>query len=99
MKHAEQKPILDQYPPNVISDQLERYINPKRKERIESVISGRLQSIQLAIESPADINNAFAAIRTSEALGVSHVHIITTDNNGLTTRLVTQGAVYWVNVH
>lgn len=99
MKYDDQKTILDEYPPHVISDKLGQFINDKRKERIESVISGRLQGIQLAIESPADMNNAFAAIRTCEALGVSDIHLITTENNDMTRRRITKGSVYWVNIH
>lgn len=98
MKFPEQKDILIKYTPEVIIDALLPYINAGRQQRIDNVIAGRLKSIQLAIEAPSDINNAFAAIRTAEALGVSKVHLITPEGTAQTVRPITQGACYWVDI-
>ncbi len=98
MKFPEQKYILIKYAPDVIIETLLPYINGTRAQRIENVISGRLNSIQLAIEAPSDINNAFAAIRTAEALGVGKVHLISSEGSALTVRPITQGACYWVDI-
>lgn len=98
MKFPEQKDILIKYAPDVIIETLLPYINDARVQRIENVISGRLNSIQLAIEAPSDINNAFATIRTAEALGVGKIHLITPEGSALTVRPITQGACYWVDI-
>lgn len=98
MKFPEQSTILDQYPADVIIEHLSPYVNEKRQERIDAVIQGRLNSIQLAIESPSDINNAFAAIRTAEALGVSKVHLIAPEGRTPMARPISQGAFYWVDI-
>jgi tRNA (guanosine-2'-O-)-methyltransferase len=98
MKFPEQTTILEQYSADVIIEHLSPYINQKRQERIDDVIQGRLDSIQLVIECPSDINNAFAAIRTAEALGISKVHIITPEGTTLMAKPITQGAFYWVDI-
>lgn len=98
MKYALEH-IIDKHGAEHVIETLSPYINDIRKERIENVINGRLEGIQLAIESPSDINNALAAIRTAEALGVAHIHIITEEGSARSARKVTQGAFYWVNIH
>lgn len=74
------------------------FINEKRQARIEEVLAKRLHSIQLAIEHPSDINNALAAVRTAEALGVSKVHIICPEGYAGSARIITQGAFYWIDL-
>ncbi len=81
-----------------IIERLEPYVTQRRKERIEAVINARLKDVHLAVECPADINNAFAAVRTCEALGISTIHIINPEGDAKGARATTQGAVYWVNI-
>jgi len=84
-------------PKNII-ESLNPFVTERRKERIKNVLDYRLSSIYLAMECPSDINNALAAIRTAEALGIDTVHIINPEGGAAATRAVTQGAIYWVNV-
>lgn len=98
MKFSEQASILEQYPADVIIERLSPYVNELRQQRINAVINGRLNSIQLAIEAPCDINNAFAAIRTAEALGVGNIHIISPEGAAATAKSISIGALYWVDV-
>lgn len=90
--------ILTRYSPLDLIEQLAPYLTEERKARIDAVIQHRLTSIQLAIESPSDINNALAAIRTAEALGVSQIHLISPEGNAGAAKQITQGAIYWVDV-
>ena len=99
MKYLNQESILDHYLPHVILERLSPYISDTRKKRMDDVVKGRLNSIQLALESPSDINNAFAAVRTAEALGISHVHIISTEKLNVKARSISQGAIFWVDIH
>lgn len=99
MKYAALEKLITTHSAKSIVDTLEPYILTQRREKINQVISGRLKSIQIAIEAPADINNAFAAIRTAEALGISDVHLIAPEGTAVSAKTVTQGAVYWVNLH
>lgn len=91
-------PLIKHYGADEIISKLGEFVTPQRRRRIEGVIDDRLQSIHLAIEHPADINNALAAIRTSEALGINTVHIIQPENNAAAIHTLTQGAFYWVDI-
>ena len=82
-----------------IIDTLSPFIGEPRQTRIRQILDHRLSSLQLAIESPTDVNNALAAFRTAEAFGIGHVHIIKPDNPAASLRRITAGAFYWINIH
>lgn len=84
--------------PQMIIETLQPFISKARQARVSKVLSGRLGSITVAIEAPADINNALAAVRTCEALGVTHIHLIAPQGDAGAIRAVTQGAFYWVTI-
>lgn len=98
MKNQNHGELIKQYGSETIIRLLAPYITEKRKQRIESVLNHRLESIQLAIEAPSDINNALAAVRTCEALGISKIHLIQPEGDAIAARKVTQGAIYWVDI-
>lgn len=98
MKNQNHKQLLEQYSAQTLIDIFEPYISESRQERIQTVLNGRLNDIHLAIECPSDINNALAAIRTAEALGVNTVHIIRPEGSAYSGQTITQGAIFWVNV-
>ena len=99
MNLTDKETLLKNQKPCDIIEALEPYITEPRKQRIELVLARRLHNLQLAIESPCDINNALAAIRTCEALGISQVHIISPDSSASCAQSITQGAMYWVDIH
>ena len=99
MHSTDKQLLLQNQDPQRIIEALEPYITEPRKQRIEAVLARRLYNLQLAIESPCDINNALAAIRTCEALGISQVHIISPDSSASCAQSITQGAIYWVDIH
>ncbi len=78
---------------------LEPYVTSARQKRIDEVIQSRLNSIHLAIESPSDIHNALAAVRSAEAFGIYHIHIIAPEGDVTRNNGVTKGSAYWVNIH
>lgn len=90
--------LIKKYSSETIIKRLDPYLTPNRKKRIETILASRLNSIQLAIECPSDINNALAAVRSSEAMGISTVHIIAPEGEAVHARSITQGAVHWVNI-
>jgi tRNA (guanosine-2'-O-)-methyltransferase len=99
MKYPVQKLILEQNTPESIIERVLPFVNEQRRARIDAVIQHRLQSIQLAIECPADINNVFAAMRTAETLGIGHVHIITPEGTARHAHTVSRGAYFWMDTH
>ena len=95
---SQREQLIKQHGAASIIKALEPFVTDRRKKRIEDVLAHRLDSIHLAIESPFDINNAFAAVRTSEALGISTVHIITPEGDASSIHSITQGAFYWMTL-
>jgi tRNA (guanosine-2'-O-)-methyltransferase len=78
---------------------LDPYLTEARKQRIEQVLSGRLSSIQVAVERPDDPHNAAAIVRSAEALGAMHVHVVDAPPGALHAQATTQGAYCWVHTH
>ena len=98
MKSQASKKIIEQHGAKTIIEALDPYINDQRKKRINTILENRLNSIQLAIECPFDIKNALAAVRSSEALGISTIHIIRPEGDPGSMRRLTQGAFHWINI-
>lgn len=97
MKDKSHIQLLSKFTPEYILSTLSPFILEQRQDRIQSVLSDRLDSIHLVLESPSDIHNAMAAIRSAEAFGVVNVHIINPDSPAVHAKCITQGAFYWVN--
>ncbi len=98
MLKSEQDQLIEKHGSETLIDVLGPYVTDNRKERINTVLNGRLRTIQLAMEAPSDLHNALAAVRSSEALGISTVHIICPEGDATAERTITQGAIYWVDV-
>lgn len=81
-----------------ILTQLQAYVSPRRRQRIFEVLNNRLQSIQIAMEMPVDVHNAFAVIRSSEIFGLTKVHIISPEKNQTSLRPISKGAMDWVEI-
>ncbi|HGG56305.1 MAG TPA: hypothetical protein ENK31_00740, partial [Nannocystis exedens] len=75
------------------------YLTEARKARIEDVLSARLGTVTVAIEDPADPQNAAAIVRTAEALGLAEVHAISTKGLVLRGRKTARGASPWIQDH
>lgn len=92
--------LIYQHGADKILTQLQAYVSPRRQQRIIEILNNRLQSIQIALEMPADIHNAYAVIRSSEIFGLTKVHIITPEKNLASTsiRPISKGAMDWVEI-
>ncbi|MBV53146.1 MAG: hypothetical protein CL816_03655 [Coxiellaceae bacterium] len=89
---------LEIYNAQHITDALQPYVTQRRKDRIESVLEKRLSGIQLILEAPCDINNAFAILRTCECFGIQHLHVIQPKGEAMSLKRLTRGAWYWVDL-
>lgn len=90
---------IEQYGSQQVIQILEKYLTDARVKRIDEVIANRLNSVQIAMESPYDILNAQAVVRSAEAMGVDHVHIITSQLRKNKGRKTASGSSRWVNIH
>jgi tRNA (guanosine-2'-O-)-methyltransferase len=98
MNATSQNLLLKSYGAEHIIAQLYPYISPRRRERIHQVLDQRLTSVQVALEMPADIHNAFAVIRSSEIFGVATMHIIAPEKIVSGMRAISKGAMDWVEI-
>lgn len=76
MQHPLIQAIFSTCSPKDVTAYLLPFLTKERALKIESVLSQRTQNVTVAIESPSDIYNAFAVVRTAEAFGLTDVHII-----------------------
>ncbi len=58
MNKNDSQQLISTHGVDKIIERLEPYVTQRRKERIEAVINTRLKDVHLAVDCPADINNA-----------------------------------------
>jgi tRNA (guanosine-2'-O-)-methyltransferase len=71
---------------------------PLRLRRAERVLRDRTGQMGLLLEEPYDPGNLSATLRTAEALGIQHVHVVRQQPWKL-RRKVTQRAERWLTLH
>lgn len=98
MNGNSQTSLIKRYGAEKIIAQLEPFVSPRRQQRIHQVLKNRLFSIQVALEMPADIHNAFAVIRSCEIFGVAKIHIIAPEKTVSGMRPISKGAMDWVDI-
>lgn len=87
--------LLDQHGASRIIEVLGDQLTDRRREKIEWMLERRLKNIQVAVETPYDLHNALAVVRTSEALGVYQNHIIGWKKKKRRGKGTMQGANAW----
>lgn len=85
--------------PDVVVRALDPLLTAHRKQRIEEVISSRLASVTVVLENLYDPHNGAAALRTCEALGIFHVHVIEGAEPFSFSRKVSKSAHKWLNIY
>lgn len=68
--------LLKTYSSQQLITLLSQFLNDARLARFQKVIDMRLFSLQIAFENPSNVHNALASLRTAEAFGINHMHII-----------------------
>jgi tRNA (guanosine-2'-O-)-methyltransferase len=82
-----------------VTEGLSPFITAERKARIERVLGGRVAAVHVAVERPEDPYNAAAIVRTAEALGAMHVHVVDAPEDTLHARKTTQGSFNWLHTY
>ncbi|ATQ15124.1 23S rRNA (guanosine-2'-O-)-methyltransferase RlmB [Borrelia miyamotoi] len=77
---------------------LSEFITKQRRDRIDEVLSNRTNYLTLVLEDIFQPQNASAAIRTIEILGLSNIHIIETNNKYILNPDVVLGASKWIDI-
>lgn len=76
---------------------LEPMVGPERRERIDSVLHGRLGSVTLLLDAPHDPHNISAVIRSCDAFGVQQLNILSPEAL-LFSQKVAQGTERWLDI-
>ncbi len=98
MKISSKNSLIKQHGAKKIISRLQPFVSARRQQRIEQVLDNRLLSLQVALEMPADIQNAFAVIRSCEIFGVAKIHIISPSKEIKGIRPISKGALDWVEI-
>lgn len=97
MDYSELDRYIDALGTARVVEGLAPFLSESRRSAIERVLRARLGSVHAAIECPEDPYNAAAVVRTAEALGVLHVHVVGAPAGALHARKTTQGSFNWVH--
>lgn|SRR5690348_13199159 len=92
--------LIDRLGPDAVIDALAPLLSAERMERIDAVLAARLCSLTAIVEDTYDPHNAAAAVRTTEALGLSEFHAIEpADGNRFRARKgITLGCDRWIDL-
>lgn len=77
---------------------LESYASEARRERLIDVFSRRINSVTLVLDALHDPHNGAALLRTSDAMGLTRVHVIERKESFLAHAGVARGTHKWVEV-
>ncbi len=77
---------------------LEPLVLERRCERLMSVIDRRIGSVQAVFDAPHDPHNGAAIVRSCEAFGVQHLHVVERRERFLAAASVSRGAEKWLDV-
>ncbi len=93
-----EKDIPAGFTPAQIIDILTPYLTPARIERLASVVAQRTKTVVTVIEGLVNLGNVSAVMRSAEALGFNHFHIIEGGTRFKNSPRTGQGAEKWLEV-
>lgn len=78
---------------------LEAFVGEARRARLREVIARRLQSVAVVFDGPYDPHNGAAVLRSCEAFGVQHLHVVERPGTPFAVaHTVARGAEKWIDV-
>ncbi len=90
---------LGRVDPALMIDLCESMVTEERRRRLRDVIDRRLASVTVVLDGPHDPHNGAAVIRSCDAFGVQHLHVIERYEPFLAARAVARGSEQWVDTH
>lgn len=75
-----------------------QYISDHKKELVEQVLNERTRYLTVVLEDIYQAQNANAAVRTCECMGLQDIHIIENKNQYEVNRRVLMGSYKWENL-
>lgn len=81
-----------------IVEHLEQYVTEERRARIDAVINQRTNTVVPVIEGLINSGNVSAVMRSAEAMGFHHLHIIENNDHYKHSERTSKGAEKWLFV-
>ena len=81
-----------------ILQHLAQYVTDNRKAQIHAVLTTRTRYVTIVLENIFQSQNASAAIRTCECMGLQDIHLIEGAQPVASNKKVLKGAHKWVNI-
>ena len=85
--------------PRVAIEILEPLVTDQRRARIGEVIARRLDSVTVLMDAPHDPHNGAAVVRSCDAFGVQHLHVVERYEPFVVATTVAKGSEKWIDVH
>jgi tRNA (guanosine-2'-O-)-methyltransferase len=89
---------VERHDPRRVIALLEPLVLDRRRERLLSVISRRVGSVQTVFDAPHDPHNGAAVVRSCEAFGVQRINVIERRETFLLAPSVSRGSEKWVDL-
>lgn len=78
---------------------LEPLVTEERRVRLKEVIARRLASVTVVMDAPHDPHNGGAVVRSCDAFGIQHLHVVERHEAFVVATTVSRGSEKWVDVH
>lgn len=78
---------------------LEPLVTEQRRARLGEVIARRLGAVTVVMDAPHDPHNGGAVVRSCDAFGVQHLHVIERYEPFVVATTVAKGSEKWIDVH
>lgn len=87
-------------PPGTIAALLAPFVHERRVQRMRDVLARRTRHLTILLEAIHDPHNIAACLRSCDAFGIQHVHLVPTrGQRPRAARGVSRGADRWLTLH
>jgi tRNA (guanosine-2'-O-)-methyltransferase len=85
--------------PQFAIETLEPLVTDQRRARLGEVIGRRLDAVTVLMDAPHDPHNGAAVVRSCDAFGVQHLHVVERYEPFVVATPVAKGSQKWIDVH
>lgn len=82
----------------LLKEHFSQFVSEHKREFMERVLAQRTRYVTIVLEDIYQSQNTSAVIRTCECMGLQDVHVIETNSEWSTNKLVLKGSNKWLNI-